>query len=195
MALFRLLMLWGLACGAWALDAGGSYLSIANDRVTVSGTAQLQNMNVSGSVYMPNPDAVGGMVAVVDASGKLYLASPTISALSALTTSPVSVYNSATLLIQPKVLIKSGTVSAGTAVFYLTLDGTSGGTAMFANVYGVNVDVNASDAAYGYSWALSNANRTLTVSVVKPGTLLALGLLPYVSAANGVNINVRVFGN
>lgn len=123
------------------------------------------------------------------------LASSITSLQASISASGITVYSGTSQLSSPKMILKTGAVNSGTAVFYLTNDNTASGTALMANPVGVNVDVNASDAAYGTSWAFSNVSRTLTVTVVKPGSLLGLGLIPYTAAANGVNVNVRVFGN
>lgn len=107
----------------------------------------------------------------------------------------ITVYNGTATVSNPKIIQKTGSVSSGTAIFQLTADNTSTGTALLTNVHSVNVDINSSAASYGYSWALSNSNKTLTVTVVQPGSLLGLGLVPFVSASNGVVVNVRVYGN
>lgn len=158
---------------------------------------EVPNLNATGPVKFSTAPVSGGML-YMNNSGMVSASNVwTTSKMDSLDVSQVSIYNSSTLLTAPKVVIRSGQTSGGggLAVFQLTTDGTSSGTAIFNNIYGINVDINASDSAYGYSWATTNANRTLTVTVVKPGTLLGLGLIPYVAAANGVSISARVFGN
>lgn len=95
-------------------------------------------------------------------------------------------------------LVTSSTVSSGVAVFYLTADGTSTGTALFTQVYlnSVQLAVNDATASYQMGWAFTNSNKTLTVTVNKLGTANILtGVLGQTTAPNGTVVTLRVEGN
>lgn len=96
-------------------------------------------------------------------------------------------------------VVKSGTISSGTVAFHFTSDGTSGGTALFAtgpDQDSVQLSFNDSAASYQPSWAWSNSNKTLTVTLNKLGTANILtGILGQVAAPNGFVVKVIVFGN
>lgn len=101
-----------------------------------------------------------------------------------------------------KVFPFKATVSGGNAVFYLTTDGTAGGTAFFAN--GPDLDsmqLTAEEGTYPHAFGtpvLSNGNKTLTVPVNKfSGTyiaLLSLTLLGGSTAANGSVVRLMIAG-
>lgn len=95
-------------------------------------------------------------------------------------------------------IFKNGTISSGTVAFNLTNDGTSTGTALFPTGViqaSLNVIVNDAAAAYQPSWAWSNSNKTVTVTLNKLGTANILtGLLGQVSAPNGTGVNISVWG-
>lgn len=93
-------------------------------------------------------------------------------------------------------VIKSQVVSSSTAVFYLTSDGTSTGTALFSEVYmdSVQVSVNDSSTLFTSSVALTNGTKTLTVTLTKIGVVnLVTGAVGTV-AANGATVSLTVFG-
>jgi hypothetical protein len=109
---------------------------------------------------------------------------------------PVKAYVETTRKTSPFQVIKSAVVSAGVAVFNLTDDGTSGGNALFAEVFTDSVQVAINDAltAYQMSWAFTNSNKTLTVTVNKLTTVnLVSGILGQ-APANGATIKVTVTG-
>lgn len=93
-------------------------------------------------------------------------------------------------------IFKSATVGSGVAVFNLTNDGTSGGTALCTNGViqdSVNVGVNDSAASYQMSWAFTNSNKTLTVTTNKLSTANILtGVLGQV-AGNGSVVKLTVW--
>lgn len=100
-------------------------------------------------------------------------------------------------------IFKSVTVSAGNAIFYLTNDGTAGGTALFPNgVIADSVNVFVSDASTSYqaSTTFSNSNKTLTVGVNKysggvTGNLLnILNIVLGQAVANGAVVHLQVWG-
>ncbi|MBF8177248.1 hypothetical protein [Herminiimonas contaminans] len=84
-------------------------------------------------------------------------------------------------------IFKSATVASGIAVFHLTTDGSSGGTALCSEVFTDSVQVTVNDAAasFQYGWAFSNGNKTLTVTVNKFTTANILSGILGQSAANG----------
>lgn len=93
---------------------------------------------------------------------------------------------------------------AGNAVFYITSDKTSTGTALYTNVNFVLPIVNDSNANYTYGWSYNPTTKALTVNVktnVSTNALLNLlgGLVPVLSppsnVANGVNVSLLVKGS
>lgn len=96
-------------------------------------------------------------------------------------------------------IFKDVTVSSGTAVFHLTDDGTSGGNAIFPNgpiFDSLNVFVSDHAASYQWSAALSNGNKTLTVTINKLTTANILtGILGQSSAPNGTVVRMGIWGN
>lgn len=96
-------------------------------------------------------------------------------------------------------LYQSFTVTtAGTAVFQLTADGTSTGTALFpTEVFTDSVQpiVNDATSSYQFSWALTNSNKTLTVTINKLTTANILtGILGQAAAPVGTVVKVMVEG-
>lgn len=84
-------------------------------------------------------------------------------------------------------------VATGVAVVQLTADGTSTGTALFPNgIDYMKAEISDAGNSYNYGYALTNSNKTLTVtaSVIN----VALGLLSFASAANGKTVNILVKG-
>lgn len=94
-------------------------------------------------------------------------------------------------------IFKSATVSSGVAVFYLTADGTSTGTALFPNGViqdSVNAFVSDATASYQMSYAFSNSNKTLTVTANKLTTSNILTGILGQAAANASVIKISVWG-
>lgn len=93
---------------------------------------------------------------------------------------------------------KSAVVASGVAVFQLTVDGLSTGTAIFPNeVFGESIQliVNDATASYQFGWTLTNSNKTLTVTANKLGTANILtGILGQVAAPNGTVVNLTIKG-
>lgn len=113
--------------------------------------------------------------------------------LSALPAVP-KVYNGTTIRTVPVEYTNSATISGGTVVFQLTTTGLSSGTALFSNVDYMKAEVSDANAAYNYSYALTNGGKTLTVTVNKATSVL-LGLIQFNSASNGSVVNIFVKGN
>lgn len=91
---------------------------------------------------------------------------------------------------------KSATVSSGTAVFHLTSDGTSTGTALYTEVFqdSVQLIVNDSAASYQMSWAWSNSDKTLTVTTNKLTTANILTGVLGQGQGNGAVVRLTVEG-
>lgn len=109
----------------------------------------------------------------------------------------VQAYDGTTQRLGAFPIYKDVTVSSGTAVFYLTNDNTSTGTALFSNgVIADSVNVTVSDAAASYqmSWAFSNSNKTLTVTTNKLTTANILTGILGQNPANGAVVKLSVWG-
>lgn len=110
----------------------------------------------------------------------------------------INVYEGANLKVSPKILTMSANVSGGVAAFNMTLDGTSGGTAIFNNVYqeSIGLSINDALAAYQMSWSLSANNKVLTVTVNKLTTANILtGILGQSAAPNGTVVRLTILGD
>lgn len=111
---------------------------------------------------------------------------------------PVSqAYEGVTQRLNDFPIFKSATVGSGVAVFYLTDDGTSSGTALFPNGViqdSVKVTVNDAVASYQMSWAFTNSNKTLTVTTNKFTTANILSGILGQTAANGAVVKLSVWG-
>lgn len=91
----------------------------------------------------------------------------------------------------------TATVSGGTAVFYLTTDGTADGDPVFTNIYTESVNLFVFDLLNQYqfgSLTVSVDKKTLTVSINRLGTIIA-GLIQFITAANGTVIYLQVKGD
>lgn len=183
----------------------GSYLDLTNtpsipaaqvntDWNVTSGLPQLLNK--------PSLSTVATSGAYSDLSGKPSLATvATTGAYSDLTGKPtvptVQAYEGTTQRLNAFYIFKDATVASGVAVFNLTSDGTSGGTALFSSgviADSVNVTVSDATASYQMSWAWSNSNKTLTVTANKLTTANILTGLLGQAAANGAVVKLQVMG-
>lgn len=129
----------------------------------------------------PSLSAVATSGAYSDLSGK-----PSIGAA----------YEGTTLRTGAFPIFKSATVSSGTAVFHLTADGTSGGTALCTNGViqdSVNPFVSDAVASYQMSAAWSNSDKTLTVTTNKLTTANILTGILGQSQANGSVVKLSVW--
>lgn len=102
-----------------------------------------------------------------------------------------------TLRMGMKSYFGHATVASGVAVFQLTDDGLSTGNAIFPNgiiADSVNPTVSDATASYQMSWALSNGNKTLTVTTNKLTTANILTGLLGQTAANGAVLKIGVWG-
>lgn len=119
--------------------------------------------------------------AYADLTGK-----PTLGRLVAETTEKIDSFR----------VVKSTTVASGVAVFHLTADGTSGGTALFTEAFqdSVRLMVNDATASFQMSWAWSNSNKTLTVTANKLTTANILTGILGQTQANGSVVKLIVDG-
>ncbi len=91
----------------------------------------------------------------------------------------------------------SANVSSGNVVFNLTDDGTSSGNAVFTNVYleSLNLISYSSTSQYQFNNPIISGNKkTLTVTVMTLGTVI-LGVIQFISAANGVTVYMQIKGD
>lgn len=90
----------------------------------------------------------------------------------------------------------SATVSTGTAVFYITDDGTSGGNAVFANIYtaSINLLIHDSNDLYNYS-SVTVAGNKKSITVTVNQIALSLGVIVFTAAANGTTVYLQVKGD
>lgn len=96
-----------------------------------------------------------------------------------------------------KEYFSSAVVAGGTATFYLTDDGTSGGGAVFANVYleSMNLMVYSASSQYQFSSPTVAGNKkSITVTIGVLGTVI-LGIIQFVAAANGTTIYLQIKGD
>lgn len=91
----------------------------------------------------------------------------------------------------------SATVSSGSIVVYLTSDGTSAGTALFPNsVFEEFFIAVINNTAINplFSWAVTNSNKTLTVSCKQ--LTVVLGVLGFTTnVADGTTVFISLTGN
>lgn len=177
------------------------YADIASNTTTT-----LAQVDSSVTTYAASVSARTSLASVRSLIAGLVPQTTTINghALSSnVTLSIPSVYNGTTLVSNPKTFTASATVASGVAVFYLTADGTSTGTALFPTgpiTSSLNWFVNSASTLYLANPVWSNSNKTLTLTVnsaSSTGTISLLGLNLLGSptaAANGVTVNISVSG-
>lgn len=113
---------------------------------------------------------------------------------------PIQYWHNGATQTSWKHLTFSGTTTSGSAVFYLTDDGTVTGNALCsATPKYMNAAVNDSGNTFGLSYAVTNSNKTLTVTAnvrsFSTTTILGIGVLSSSSLAaapNGTALNVAV---
>lgn len=97
----------------------------------------------------------------------------------------------------PIPVAKSATVASGVAVFQLTDDGLSTGTSLFPNGVikdSVSLTVSDATASYQMSYAFTNSDKTLTVTVNKLTTSNILTGILGQAAGNGAIVKLSVLG-
>lgn len=109
-------------------------------------------------------------------------------------------FEGTTQRLNPIMINKTAAVAggAGNAVFNMTSDGTSTGSALCPNgvmLNSPNLSVNDATAPYQFSWAWSNSNKTMTVLTEKASGLAVLTFtllgLP-APVANGTSVNSTI---
>lgn len=107
------------------------------------------------------------------------------------------VYKNGVIVSTAKEYWSSGTVSAGIVTFYLTDDHTSGGAAIFANIYKESMNFFVEDSSNSYQFSnvvIASDKKSVTVAVGQLGAVL-VGIIQFLSAANGVTVYLQVKGN
>lgn len=138
--------------------------------ITTTGSGAATYNSSTGVMNVPTP-ATGGTTAITGTVAKI---------------GSYRVYQSFTI------------TTAGTAVFQMTADGTSTGSALFPNetfTDSVQPIVNDATASYQFGWTFSNSNKTLTLTVNKLTTANILtGVLGQAAAPVGTIVKVVVEG-
>lgn len=91
----------------------------------------------------------------------------------------------------------SATVSSGNVTFNMTTDGTATGPAIFTNVYTESINLFVFDVANQYQFSglsIAASKKTLTITVGRLGSVL-IGIIQFVTAANGVTVYLQVKGD
>lgn len=153
---------------------------------TVAGHALSSNVTVSQSDV-----GLGNVNNTSDASKPISTATQT--ALDA----KGKAYEGTTLRTNSIEYFGHATVASGVAVFNLTSDGTSTGTALFPNGIiqdSVALTVSDATASYQMSYAFTNSNKTITVTTNKLSTANILTGVLGQTAANGAVVKLSAFG-
>lgn len=161
----------------------------ATDASTIAGLGSPFNI----AAFMGNSASTTPFIA---SSSPGFMSGAMVTKLSALNASSSIAYEGTTQRVNSFPIFKSATVASGVAVFNLTADGTSGGTALCTNgVIQDSVNANANDATASYQWsyAFSNSNKTVTITVNKLTTANILTGLLGQSAANGAIVKMSVY--
>lgn len=90
----------------------------------------------------------------------------------------------------------TATVNNGTATFNLTTDGTATGPAIFTSVYSESVSIRIFDSSNSYVYdvpVISANKKTLSVSINKLGSVI-VGVIQFITAANGVTCYIQIKG-
>lgn len=158
----------------------------ASSATTVNGHALTSNVTVSASDV-----GLGNVNNTADS------AKPVSSAQATAIAAKPDVYFGSTKQTTPKFYANSATVASGVAVFQMTTDGTSTGSAIFTtpNLASLNYYVNDATASYQVSAALSNSNKTLTLTTNKLTTANILSGILGQAAANGASVSVALWGS
>lgn len=166
---------------------GVSYVDHQVLGATVSSLASLSS-SVSG--FVPNTTTVGGHAL----SSNVTLGEGDITNLTTDLNKKPAVKVGSSQPSSPIIYINAATTTSGAAVFYLTSDATSSGTALCANgVDYMKAEISDAASSYNYSYAVTNSNKTLTVTAKALGQVNLLStvlLTPPANAANGTNVSM-----
>lgn len=140
--------------------------------------------------------------AISTANGNITTVSDSLNLFKAglASTTREKVYYNDVATTSSKHLLYNGTTTSGTTIFYLTADGTSSGAALCPNTIAqVNVIANDPNNTFGLGWALTNSNKTLTITAnarsFTATTILGISVLgssTLAAAANGTAIMASV---
>lgn len=169
----------------------------ASERTKLSGIATGATANSSDATLLNRANHTGTQSAdtITDGStNKAYTATEKtkLAGIPAGVTKN-TVYEGTTIRADAFMVFKTATVSSGSAVFNITTDGTSGGTAICSNgIIKPSVNIFVSDSAATYQPAVTWSNSDKTVTVAMNKTAIALGLFTTQAAANGATVNLGV---
>lgn len=169
--------------GAIATGANIPYNTLTGAPTIPTNTNQLTN----GSGFLNQAGARAAISLTTTGSGAATYSSTT------------GILNIPTNSAQKEYIGNSTVTSAGNAIFYLTSDGTSTGTALYTSVNYANPFVNDSTVNYSYSWSYNSGTKALTVNV-KAATGLNVALVGLTllgvpaNVANGTQVSVLVKG-
>ncbi len=107
------------------------------------------------------------------------------------------VWKNGTQLVSAKEYWSTAVVASGVARFYLTSDHTGSGSAIFTTIYKESMNFLIEDASntYQFSGITIDANKKyVDVTVGRLGTVI-LGIIQFITAANGVTIYLQVKGD
>ena len=113
---------------------------------------------------------------------------------------PITMYNGTIVKTLWRVWNGTATTTGGVATFYPTNDGLATGTALFANVYAIQVTaVNNTAAAIGVPFAavkaLAGDKKSLTVNVVNGLNIAAVPSDTVAFAADGTSVYCTIIGD
>lgn len=156
----------------------------ATEKTKLAGIATAATANSSDATLLNRANHTGAQ------------AESTVTNLTTDLANKAQLYSGGTLKTNTKAISKHATVSGGIAVFYLTDNELVGGNALCANAVwddSINVYVNDATASFQWSEAVTNSNKTLTVTINKLTTANILtGILGQSSAPNGTVVRLTV---
>lgn len=152
----------------------GYYFNGSNFNIHAAPTPLgVNNYQIDLNLSNSNPCDLGNLCDLLDTKSRAYEG-------TTLRSNAITYYNHAT-------------VSSGVATFYLTVDGTSGGAHLCPNgiiADSINPVVSDATASYQMSWAVTNGNKTVTVTTNKLTTSNILTGILGQTAANGAVVKL-----
>lgn len=162
---------------------------------SLSALSASSGLSLNGiKAFMSDQATTSQLIATSTYNG--FMSSAMVTKLNSLSATTSLAYEGTTARLNSFPIFKSATVGSGVAVFNLTADGTSGGTALCTNGViqdSVNAVANDATASYQWSYAFSNSNKTVTITVNKLTTANILTGLLGQSAANGAVVKMSVY--